>query len=611
MSTTADARRAAAQLRRRAAEVQGESGGDVAYEAFRRAAPGKGAARIVDMPTEFRAEQVQRAGKELTHTEGFFTRYDTGYPMWDDEGEYVEIVSRGAGAKTIAAKPDVAFLVNHAGTAMARTRNGTLVLEDRPEGGWHEAWLNPERQDVRDLVIAMRDGNMTEMSFAFMITDGMWSDDFMEFHIRGYDLDRGDVSAVTYGANPYTDIAARSQRLMRDLAFLPRGAQREAMARLSEASGDVPGVGIVRERVAVRSAPVVPGVAVAGSPSAQARRLRARLNRTADRMAALAGDAEAFQEIRAAKLPWYEMRSVSEPLGDGGDAGSVAEILIYDEIGGSFGVDAATFAEDLGALDATQLNVRINSPGGSVFDAVAIHSSLLHHPANVTVYVDAIAASAASVIAMAGDEIVMMPGSQLMIHDASSMFDGNAAEAAKLSTFLDRQSTNLAEMYARKAGGDPAEFRTLMQEETWMFAREAVALGLADRLGGDDPSSTDARMKRTFDLSHYRYAGRRAAPAPGQQLRADIGETQPEAQAIVRQALDDGLKLWDSISVPDEPDPQPVDEPVSPAATPPVDPTPVRPAPPEQPEEDQRSFAKIKRGRSIAFVESMIDADMI
>jgi hypothetical protein len=94
------------------------------------------------------------------------------------------------------------------------------------------AFLNPERQDVKDLVHAIRDNDITEMSFAFRIDDGTWNDDFSEFRIRKVDLDRGDVSAVNYGANPYTSIAARSSELLRDLDRLPVGAARAALERL-------------------------------------------------------------------------------------------------------------------------------------------------------------------------------------------------------------------------------------------------------------------------------------------------------------------------------------------------------------------------------------------
>jgi phage head maturation protease len=108
------------------------------------------------------------------------------------------------------------------------------------EGLEADAWLNPKRQDVADLIIATDDGNIDQMSFAFMLEEGWWSEDFSQFKITKLDINRGDVSAVNYGANPYTSIAARSREILDDLVRLPIGAQREAMARLSAPQDPAP-----------------------------------------------------------------------------------------------------------------------------------------------------------------------------------------------------------------------------------------------------------------------------------------------------------------------------------------------------------------------------------
>lgn len=187
-------------------------------------------------------------------------------------------------------------------------------------------------------------------------------------------------------------------------------------------------------------------------------------------------------EMQDLKLPWYYIKNATDaatnPEG-GANTGPGAEIFIYDEIGGSFGVSAIDFVEDLGKITDDNITVRINSPGGSVFDAVAIYNALIQHPASITTRVDAIAASAASIIAMAGDTIEMMVGSQLMIHDAMGVEMGNAKDMREMATFLDRQSDNLASIYAAK-GGDKQDWRAMMLAETWMFAQEAVDFGLAD-----------------------------------------------------------------------------------------------------------------------------------
>jgi HK97 family phage prohead protease len=252
--------------------------------------------------------------------------------------------------------------------------------------------------------------------------------------------------------------------------------------------------------------------------SVHVRRLESRVERTAARIvehAARLGLGVA--ELPSVKLPWYEIRA-SAPA-PGGEPES-ATVFIFDEIGGSLGVSAKKFAQDLEEITAPLIKVRINSPGGSVFDSIAIFNALNHHAARIVSYVDGIAASGASVVAMAGDEIVMMPGSQMMIHDAGMVQEGNAAEMAKASTFLDRQSANIAEIYQMRAGGDANEWRDLMLAETWMFAREAVAIGLAHRVeelvepDADGDPALAGMMTRSFDLGGFRYAGRREAPEP-------------------------------------------------------------------------------------------------
>lgn len=171
-------------------------------------------------------------GKTKTVFEGHASVYETNYDMWDFFGQYEENVAAAAGAKTLAAGPDVAFLTNHRGVTMARTVAGTLELSEDAVGLSDVAFCNPERSDVQLLAHAVDDGDVTEQSFAFMIEKGQWSPDYMEYSITEYDIDRGDVSAVNFGANPFTDVAARSSEIMAALQYLPAGAAREAIRRL-------------------------------------------------------------------------------------------------------------------------------------------------------------------------------------------------------------------------------------------------------------------------------------------------------------------------------------------------------------------------------------------
>ena len=134
-------------------------------------------------------------------------------------------------------------------------------------------------------------------------------------------------------------------------------------------------------------------------------------------------------------------------------------MAIYDEIG-AHGVSAKGFLAELGALpEGTPIDLRLNSPGGSVFDAVAIHNAILRHEGTVTVWIDGIAASAASYVAMAGDEIVMPENAFLMIHDPAGLVMGTAVDMRAMAEALDKVKGSLVQGYAAKSGRDAARNR--------------------------------------------------------------------------------------------------------------------------------------------------------
>ena len=159
-------------------------------------------------------------------------------------------------------------------------------------------------------------------------------------------------------------------------------------------------------------------------------------------------------------------------------------LYIYDIIGAGFfeeGVTAKSVRDELSKMDKTQrLTVRINSPGGSVFDGVAIRAQLEQWAAGVDVKVDGIAASAASYIATAGDKVSMAEGSMLMVHDPWTFAIGNAAEMQKAAATLDKIADSMVGAYAKKSGKSNEEVRQTMKDETWLSADEAIAYGLAD-----------------------------------------------------------------------------------------------------------------------------------
>ena len=172
-------------------------------------------------------------------------------------------------------------------------------------------------------------------------------------------------------------------------------------------------------------------------------------------------------------------------------AGDEAVIRIYDEIWW-LGVNAVDFAADLDGITAPEIRVEINSPGGDVFDGIAIYNALRTHPARITTRVDGIAASIASVIAQAGDHRVMVASSQMMIHNAWGMTVGDHGDHEDMAALLSMQDEIIAGIYATGSSKDAAYFRGLMDAETWMTAERAVAEGLADEVmdPGSKPKDT-------------------------------------------------------------------------------------------------------------------------
>ena len=224
--------------------------------------------------------------------------------------------------------------------------------------------------------------------------------------------------------------------------------------------------------------------------------------------------------------------SILEPVSTGDGVSSLYLFDPIDSYGGDWGVSAKEFGEALDALpdDTTEIRLYINSPGGEVWDAMAIVNLLRRHPARVVAIVDGIAASAASVIAVTADETVMGVGSQMMIHDAWNIAIGDEADMLSMADRLGKSSDALARIYAQKAGGTVDEWRDLMRAETWFYGAEAVAAGLADRAEGGEPAVDDARAQ--FDLSPFRYQGRRSAPAPTSAALSRTRTYEDQARAL-------------------------------------------------------------------------------
>lgn len=197
-----------------------------------------------------------------------------------------------------------------------------------------------------------------------------------------------------------------------------------------------------------------------------------------------------FQRPKQAKVgSWFEIKNLSA---------ETVNIAIYDEIG-AWGVTASDFVNELKGVNAQNIQLSINSPGGDVFDGLAILNSLRQHPANVSVVVDGVAASAASFIAMAGDSVKIAPQAMMMIHDASGLVIGNAQDMQEMSALLEKTSDNIANVYAQRAGGTQEEWRTAMKAETWYTDQEAVDAGLADEILSEDAPPKPKKMQNKID----------------------------------------------------------------------------------------------------------------
>ncbi len=182
--------------------------------------------------------------------------------------------------------------------------------------------------------------------------------------------------------------------------------------------------------------------------------------------------------------------------------GNRGEIWLYEQIGASFwgdGITSSAFQKELAALGkVTSIDLRINSPGGDVFDGFAIYNLLAQHPATVDVYVDGVAASIASIIAMAGDSIKMAKNSLMMIHNPQGVAIGDANEMDRVKALLIQVKGNLANTYVDRTKNKAADIAAWMDDETWFTAEAAVEHGFADTV-----ISAQA-VNACFDLSPFR-----------------------------------------------------------------------------------------------------------
>lgn len=178
------------------------------------------------------------------------------------------------------------------------------------------------------------------------------------------------------------------------------------------------------------------------------------------------------------------------------------EILLYGNIGDSFwteGISAKKFQDDLKSMGSIKdLDIRINSEGGDVFDGKAIYNLLVSHSAKKTVYVDGIAASIASLIAMAGDEIIMGDGSFIMIHNPWGGAIGDARKMRSMATLLDQVKDTVVNTYAARTNNSKANIAQWMDDETWMNAKESQKKGFATEISENIKVAASVSMPEMY-----------------------------------------------------------------------------------------------------------------
>lgn len=291
--------------------------------------------------------------------------------------------------------------------------------------------------------------------------------------------------------------------------------------------------------------------------------------------------------------------------------GETPKVYIYDEIG-FWGTEASDFVKELNKIDAPLLELHLNSPGGEIFDGLAIYNSLRQHKAEVHVYVDGLAASAASFIAQAGDKVIMARNAEMMIHDGIAFAFGTEQDMLDTAVVLSNLSNNIADIYAeasnRRGFTDTSEksWRDLMREEVWYNGRETKDAGLADEVSDtEDEEAQEATAK--WDLTFYNHAGRANAESPLRVQQRILLNHKKEKE--MSQGTQEPQATTDPAATPAPP----------PDDTPPPEPDPAEPGTPATPDAPQpggdpaapAAAPQTPPGNSAGFKGVMIDGRLV
>jgi ATP-dependent Clp protease protease subunit len=179
-----------------------------------------------------------------------------------------------------------------------------------------------------------------------------------------------------------------------------------------------------------------------------------------------------------------------------------ATLYIYDVIDSYWGISAKDVAQAIAGLDGSvTLHLRINSPGGDVFEARAIAAAIAQHPGKTVAHIDGLAASAATTIASAANEVEIVDGGFYMIHNAWTFAMGNKHDLRETAGLLDKVDTAIVGDYAKRTGATAEQLVAWMDAETWFDAKEAVDNKFADRIA--EPAKASNNTARQFNLAVY------------------------------------------------------------------------------------------------------------
>jgi ATP-dependent Clp protease protease subunit len=229
-----------------------------------------------------------------------------------------------------------------------------------------------------------------------------------------------------------------------------------------------------------------------------------------------------------------------------------ATLYLYDEISW-WGIDPQVFVKDLNEITAKTIHLRVNSPGGSVFDGLAIHNALKQHESKVIAHIDGLAASIASVIVLAADEVRAAESSYLMIHEPWSMVAGTATEMREEADLLDKVGGTISQVYQKKTGLDAEEIAEMMSAgafgETWLTAEEAKEKGFVDVVEELEEETKAKASAVVFDLSAFANVpdGLMAERRPPteretERILRDAGYSAKQAKEILAKGYAEGLR---------------------------------------------------------------------